>query len=163
MAQVLSGPGTYKKGGWTLHMLRGIVGDAAFWTGIRDYYLRHRDGNATTADFRRAMEQASGRELSWFFDQWLTRGGFPKLRARWSYDAAEEAPARRGAAPVRRTLPPADRVALEVEGEPGPRIEWIEVKEQRETVTLALDKPPTSVVFDPRTYVLMDADVVRKD
>jgi dihydrolipoamide dehydrogenase len=41
-------------------MLRGLIGDAAFWKGIRDYYQRFRDGNATTADVRRAMEQASG-------------------------------------------------------------------------------------------------------
>jgi len=79
MSQILSGPGTYQKGAWTLHMLRGLIGDAAFWTGIRDYYKTFRDSNATTADFRRTMEQASGQELGWFFDQWLTRGGFPKL------------------------------------------------------------------------------------
>ena len=87
MEKILSGPGTYQKGAWTLHMLRGLIGDPAFWTGIRDYYKRFRDSNATTADFRRAMEQASGQDLAWFFDQWLTRGGFPKLSTRWSYDA----------------------------------------------------------------------------
>ena len=59
--EVLSGPGTYQKGAWTLHMLRGIVGDAAFWSGIQAYYRRHQNGNATTAT-RRAMEQASGLE-----------------------------------------------------------------------------------------------------
>jgi aminopeptidase N len=69
-------------------MLRGIVGDAAFWTGTRDYYRSYQNKNATTADLRRAMEQASGRELAGFFDQWLTRGGFPKRRALWSYDAS---------------------------------------------------------------------------
>ena len=63
MTQVLSDAGTYKKGGWTLHMLRGLIGDTAFWTGIRDYYRTFRDGNATTADFRHTMEQASGQDL----------------------------------------------------------------------------------------------------
>ncbi len=29
---------TYQKGGWTLHMLRGVIGDEAFWRGIQDYY-----------------------------------------------------------------------------------------------------------------------------
>ena len=165
MAQVLSGPGTYKKGGWTLHMLRGIVGDAAFWTGIRDYYLRHRDGNATTADFRRAMEQASGRELSWFFDQWLTRGGFPKLRARWSWDEVAkqlriEAEQLQAGPPFRLPI----ELGLELEGdEPRSRVERIEIKEQRETLTVALDKQPKSVTLDPRTYVLMDADVARQE
>jgi aminopeptidase N len=164
MSQVLSTPGTYKKGGWTLHMLRGVVGDDAFWTGVRDYYRRYRDGSATTADFRRCVEQASGRELAWFFDQWLTRGGFPKLRARWSWDAAAkqlriDAEQLQAGPPFRLPI----ELGLQLDGESRPRLERIELKEQRETVTLALDKPPTSVAFDPRTYVLMDADVARKD
>ena len=70
---------TYQKGGWTLHMLRGIIGTEAFWTGIRDYYRRYRDRNASTADFRQVMEQASGQQLSWFFDQWLNRAGIPAV------------------------------------------------------------------------------------
>ncbi len=60
MKQVTTGAGTYKKGAWTLHMLRGVVGDEAFWSGIRAYYRLYRDKNASTADFRRVMEEASG-------------------------------------------------------------------------------------------------------
>ena len=78
---------TYQKGGWTLHMLRGIIGTEAFWTGIRDYYRRYRDRNASTADFRQVMEQASGQQLSWFFDQWLNRAGIPIVAGSWRYDA----------------------------------------------------------------------------
>jgi aminopeptidase N len=164
MSQVLSGPGTYQKGGWTLHMLRGVIGDAAFWTGIRDYYRRFRDRNATTADFRRAMEQASGQELGWFFDQWLTRGGFLKLRVRWSYDA----PARQLRLEVEQLQPgPPFRMpielAIEVEGEPQPRSDRMEVRQQRETLTLALDRQPKAVSVDPRGYVLMDAVVAPAD
>ena len=87
MAQVTSAM-TYQKGSWTLHMLRQLMGDDHFWAGIRDYYARYRNGNASTADFRRAMERASGMELSAFFDQWLTRGGVPKIEATWRWDAA---------------------------------------------------------------------------
>ena len=38
----------YQKAGWVLHMLRGVVGTDTFWTGIREYYRRYRDGNAST-------------------------------------------------------------------------------------------------------------------
>jgi len=162
MSQILSGPGTYQKGAWTLHMLRGIIGDAAFWTGIRDYYKRFRDGNATTADFRRTMEQASGQELGWFFDQWLTRGGFPKLSTRWSYDA----PAKKLRLDVEQLQPgPPFRLPielrLELEGEPRPRMERIDVRERRETLTLPLDRQPKALSLDPRMYVLMDAELAR--
>ena len=160
MAQVLSGPGTYQKGAWTLHMLRGIVGDAAFWSGIRDYYHRHRNGHATTADFRRAMEQAAGRELGWFFEQWLTRGGYLKLRARWAHDASSK----QLRLDVEQLQPgPPFRVPVElavsVDGEPRPRVERIELGEARQVVTLPLDRQPKAVVLDPNAFVLMEADV----
>jgi hypothetical protein len=48
-------------------MLRDLVGDRAFFEGIRAFYRRHRHGNATTADFRAAIETSSRRRLEWFF------------------------------------------------------------------------------------------------
>ncbi len=162
MSQVLSSAGTYKKGGWTLHMLRGIIGDAAFWSGIRDYYRQYRDRNAVTSDFRRVMEEASGQELGWFFDQWLTRGGFLKVRARWTYDEAAKAvrievEQLQAGPPLRMPI----EVGLEVAGEVVPRTAKIEVRNSRETLSIPLDRAPKSLTLDPRTFVLMDAEVAK--
>jgi aminopeptidase N len=77
---------TYQKGAWILHMLRKRMGEDAFWMGIRAYYAAHFNGSATTADFRRAMEEASGQDLEAFFGRWLREGGNPRLRGSWSYD-----------------------------------------------------------------------------
>src|SRR6185436_8183254 len=71
-----------------LHMLRGLVGDAAFWSGIRAYYSRYKERNASSDEFRAVMEEASGKPLDWFFRQWLHRSGVPLLSGRWRYDAA---------------------------------------------------------------------------
>jgi aminopeptidase N len=160
MSQVLTSAGTYKKGAWTLHMLRGVIGDEAFWAGIRDYYQRFRDRNATTADFRVVMERSAGRELGWFFDQWLTRGGFLKVRARWSYDAALKAlridvEQLQPGAPLRMPI----EIGITVEGEVVPRMAAIEVRGQRDSLTIPLDRAPKTVTLDPRTFVLMDGDV----
>jgi len=70
----------YPKGGWVLHMLRRTIGDSAFQRGIRDYYATYRDSTALSEDFREVMERASGQDLGWFFQQWLTQPGYPKLR-----------------------------------------------------------------------------------
>jgi len=78
----------YEKGAWVLQMLRAHLGDQRFHAGIREYYRRYRDSNASTADFRRIMEEISGEDLAWFFRQWLTRPGTPKLAGSWRYDAA---------------------------------------------------------------------------
>jgi aminopeptidase N len=80
---------SYQKGGWTLHMLRAVVGDSAFFRGLRSYYLAYRHSTALTDDLQRAMEGASGRSLGWFFDQWLRRPGFAEVTTSWRYDAAQ--------------------------------------------------------------------------
>jgi aminopeptidase N len=163
MSQVTTGAGTYRKGGWTLHMLRGLVGDDAFWSGIRSYYREHRDGNARTADFRRAMEQASGRELGWFFDQWLTHGGMLKVRALWSYDAAARAvrldlEQLQAGAPYRMPI----EVALEPQDAAARLVQTVELREGRQGFTIPCAALPRAVVLDPRTWVLMDAEVARR-
>ena len=61
----------YQKGAYVLHELRELLGDAAFWAGIRRYTVGHVGRSVTTSDFRAAMEQASGRDLSAFFERWI--------------------------------------------------------------------------------------------
>ena len=78
----------YQKGGWTLHMLRGVIGTEKFWAGIREYYRRYRDSNASSDDLRQVMEEASGTDLNWFFRQWLRRAGSPAVEGGWKYNAA---------------------------------------------------------------------------
>ena len=72
---------SYEKGAWVLHMLRRLIGDEAFFQGVRDYYATLRGGTAWTADLARVMEEASGRPLAWFFTQWIVRPGMPVLSA----------------------------------------------------------------------------------
>ncbi|HEY1303509.1 MAG TPA: M1 family metallopeptidase [Vicinamibacterales bacterium] len=61
----------YQKGAYVLHQLRETLGDDAFWKGIRDYTRRYAGQSVTTADFKRAMEQSSGKDLSVFFANWI--------------------------------------------------------------------------------------------
>ncbi|MFW6090202.1 MAG: M1 family metallopeptidase, partial [Gemmatimonadota bacterium] len=70
---------SYPKGAWILHMLREMLGDEAFFEAIRAYFEQHAGGSADTDDVRRAMEEASGEDLGWFFEQWAYAPGFPRL------------------------------------------------------------------------------------
>jgi len=146
----------YQKAGWVLHMLRGVVGTETFWSGIREYYRRYRDGNASTADFQRVMEEASGRNLSWFFTQWLRRPTSPSFRGSWRYDAASH----RIEIEIAQTQPGAPyRIPLEigVATERGPmRIEHHELTETESRFTIPADMEPASVALDPNTWLLMD-------
>jgi aminopeptidase N len=157
MRRVLN-PLVYQKGAWTLHMLRGAVGDEKFRRGIRDYYKRYRDANASTEDFRRVMEHAGGAELEWFFKQWLRRASSPTIQGTWVYESAakrveiELAQTQSGEA-FRLPL----EVGLAVEAEHRPRLEKIEMTQTKQRFVIACDKEPASVTLDPNTWVLMNA------
>jgi aminopeptidase N len=71
---------SYQKGAWALHMLRNEVGDSLFIKGLHLYYKEYFQSNALTSDFRRVMEEVSGKDLDRFFRQWLYTEGFPVLK-----------------------------------------------------------------------------------
>ncbi|HEV8041779.1 MAG TPA: M1 family aminopeptidase, partial [Bryobacteraceae bacterium] len=142
----------YQKGGWTLHMLRGQIGTDKFWAGIRDYYHHYRDSNASTDDLRKVMEETSGVDLHWFFDQWLNRAGSPVVEGNWRYDAAGKQIV---IDLVQKQSGEAYRLPLEI----GifDRIEKIEMTRKEQKFEIASDKEPTSLALDPNTWILMDA------
>ena len=148
----------YQKAGWVLHMLRGTIGTDNFWKGIREYYARYRNQNASTDDFRRVMEKASGSSLTWFFDQWLTRPGMPVLRGGWRYDA----PSKQVLVEIQQTQGgDTFRLPLEIAlggAARGNRIEKIELTGATGRFTFPADIEPTSVTLDPNTWVLMQVE-----
>ena len=70
----------YNKGASVLHMLRRLLGDEAFFNGLRRFYADQKFQKAGTDDFQRAMETASGRPLTRFFDRWIHGAELPLLR-----------------------------------------------------------------------------------
>jgi aminopeptidase N len=78
----------YEKGSWVLHMLRHELGDALWWKAVGHYLRKHTDSSVQTQDLVIAIEEATGRNMQGFFDQWVYRSGHPALRARFSYDAS---------------------------------------------------------------------------
>ena len=156
MTKVTTGQ-IYQKGAWVLHMLRGLVGDEAFWTGIRSYYRAHKDGHATTADFRGAMERASGRDLGRFFEQWLTRGGLMRLDGTWRYRPDTQTVVVRLAQrdPTRLFSMPL-QVAVYTENSATPAVTTVHVDKATHEVEIAGPRP-VRVVLDPHHLVLMEA------
>lgn len=76
---------SYQKGAWVLHMLRHEVGDSTFQKIIQTYYNQYKGGNAETRDFEAVAEKISGKELTWFFDQWLYKAEIPNLSLKWQH------------------------------------------------------------------------------
>lgn len=147
----------YVKGGWVLHMLRQQVTSPVFFKAIRTYYAAHAGGHATTPDLRRAMEEASGQDLGWFFAQWLTRLDSPVLDASWSYDAA----AKSMRVTVTQTQPgEAYRLPVEIGVANAPRgafeVHKLDMTQKTQSFTVPVASAPAEVALDPNTNLLAE-------
>ncbi|MFW1676158.1 aminopeptidase N [Pontibacter sp. JAM-7] len=77
----------YEKGAEVVRMIRTLLGEELFRKGSDLYFARH-DGQAvTTDDFVKAMEDASGRDLSQFC-RWYSQAGTPELKVEDHFDAS---------------------------------------------------------------------------
>ncbi|SNR59994.1 aminopeptidase N [Haloechinothrix alba] len=77
---------TYAKGASVLKQLVAYVGLSNFLSGLNVYFDKHAWGNATLGDLLAALEEASGRDLSWWSAQWLETTGLNALRPTYSVD-----------------------------------------------------------------------------
>jgi aminopeptidase N len=145
---------SYQKGAWVLHMLRDVVGDEVFFRGVRVYYERFRDSTALTDDFRRAMEEVSGEELDWFFEQWLHQPGHPVL----DVGVADTGPGTVEVTvrQVQGAYAPRFRIPLELElrWEGGDRRERVQVTGATHTFRFDVPTGPVTVVVDPDGVLL---------
>jgi methionine-rich copper-binding protein CopC len=73
----------YLKGAWVLHMLRHVVGDADFYAILAAYRAAYQGSSATTDDFRAVCESVTGRDLFWFFAQWVYSDVIPNYNYGW--------------------------------------------------------------------------------
>jgi aminopeptidase N len=167
----------YQGGAQVLHMLRGLLGDDRFWAGIKLYYSRFRNSNASSDDFRHAMEDAcinAGncpddlRDLSWYFREWLNRGGILQVKGGWHYDATSKQltitldqtqttglyrmPIEIGIVPA--AAPAATGRGGGAAGSATAPTKIV-VAQAHTTLTIPLAAEPADVQLDPRTWVTM--------
>jgi len=81
----------YNKSAMVLHMLRRLVGDDAFFGGVREFYNTWKFRKAGADDFRAAMEKTSGRSLERFFDTWVFGSEIPRLKFGFHVNGTEAA------------------------------------------------------------------------
>jgi aminopeptidase N len=71
------GENVYPRGASVLHMLRFVLGDKLFWKALHHYILKYQHTAVETNDLKVAIEEATGQNLFWFFDEWLYKAGYP--------------------------------------------------------------------------------------
>ncbi len=81
---------SYQKGGRILHMLRKYIGDSAFFKGLNLYLQTNKFKAAEAHHLRLALEETSGKDLHWYFDQWYFGSGHPKLDIQYKFDSTQK-------------------------------------------------------------------------
>lgn len=150
---------TYPKGARVLHMLRTLVGDEPFFETLGHFLRAHAFDAVDTADFIRSVKTVTGRDLDWFFDQWLYKPGHPVLEVGSEWDLAAKTVRLRVAqvqdlskgTPVFR-MPVS--VKLVTPGRTDIRTIWVEKREQ--TFDLPLEEKPLLVRIDPDNVLLKE-------
>ncbi len=148
----------YEKGGRVLHMLRHLLGDAAFERTLAHYLTKHRHGLVESRDLARAVEDATGKVVDWFFSQWVIDfAGHPELEVAIAWDPAtsiasvtvdqkqhvdSKTPLFRIPTLVRFRI---DGVDVDVP---------LEIRDAKQTFRTKLTGEPTQAIFDPGHVIL---------
>lgn len=150
---------SYPKGARVLHMLRFELGDERFWASLQRYCAVNQYRTVETADLRRAIEDATGQGMNWFFDQWVHHGGHPQFEVSWRWDE----PSKTVRVTVKQTqkvdeLTPLFRcdAELEIAGTAGAVMHRVTLSKAEETFHFQAESEPTRVCFDPRDWILKE-------
>ena len=156
---------TYLKGSLVLHLLRHFLGDADFFSGLSEYLRKHAFGEVESADLQRALEQSTGRDLSWFFADWVSGGGGHPVFEVSTHWAPERRQVDLTVEQIHSDLPfendfrlPVD---VEIVTEDGPQIHRIEVSEWVTQVALPCDSKPLAVFFDKGGWLIAEVQFDR--
>ena len=153
----------YKKGGFVVHMLRETVGDEVFWRALNVYLNEHKYQNTDVNTVKDVFENVSGKDLDWFFDQWLFKAGYPELRVRQTYNAAT----RQLTLDVQQTQTPDSitpaifrlpGVEVEIRTAKGTINERVDITERSSRFVFKLDSRPLAVRFDKGERILKKLD-----
>lgn len=144
----------YGKVASIFHMLRNEVGAGQFDQAFRLFWSRHKFGKAGWSDIQAAFEKAVGRNLNWFFDQWLRRTGAPQLviggihqdeqngQHQLTFKVSQEQPLF-----YRLNIP------VVVETSKGIVTKWLKTDRKTKAVTYRFDTEPTVLSVDPNFEV----------
>jgi len=151
---------TYIKGAIVLHQLRHFLGDEVFYRALRNYLHQYAFSEADSFDLQRALETASGRNLNWFFDDWIREGGgYPVLSVTDTW-APERSEVDISISQIQTILPYQDLFTLpidiEVVTKSGSTMHQVLLSEAGVNVALPADSEPLMVIVDKGNWLVAD-------
>lgn len=142
----------YTRPSAVLRMLREMIGTDAMREGLGLYYERHAFQHVVEADLQAALEDASGQELGWFFDQWI------HTTATLDYAVTDVAVERSGDGwTTTATVTRSGEAWMPVTVQVGSERVTLEGRERSQVLEVTTPERPERVVADP-DVVLIDTD-----
>jgi aminopeptidase N len=162
---------SYQRGAAVLNMLRFVLGEDQFWKAVRYYITKYRWQNVNTPQLVTAIEESTGQNLQWFFDQWIYKLGHPEIEITSSYDGARSLklrviqtampqPTASGHEYPRFFTMPVDIAITTAAGE---RVHRVLIDKPECEFVFAVDSKPLIVNFDRGNYLIKQVRFNRSD
>ena len=162
---------SYQRGAAVLNMLRFALGEEQFWKALRHYIGKYRWQNVNTPQLVTAIEESTGQNLQWFFDQWVYKLGHPEIEITSSYDGARSLkltviqtatpqPTASGNEYPRFFNMPVDIAITTAAGE---RVHRVLIDKPECEFVFAVDSKPLIVNFDRGNYLIKQVRFNRSD
>jgi hypothetical protein len=144
---------------WLLHVLRYAIGDATFRRGIRLLFDRYRFRTFSMGEFIATFEEAAGRPLTWWREEWLERPGPLDLVISYEVRRAAGKYSIRGIVAQPRDV---RKIPLEIDvvTRQGSRVHRVPLSTRETAFTLLSKEKPVRIVADPNRWLPANIKVV---
>lgn len=150
---------TYQKGAAVLHMLREVMGEAAFWRALRHFLQKHAYQPVDTHDLMIAVKEATGQNLDWFFEQWIFSPGHPVFKVSYTWQEAakhvrltiDQVQDTTGGVPIFKVP-----ITIKVVTAQGEIVKHLWSREQSATFDFDVGSKPLLVRFDAGNHLLKE-------
>jgi tetratricopeptide (TPR) repeat protein len=144
---------TGSKGAAVVNMLRYLIGDDKFFEVLKQYAQGYVWKTANTDDFRAVVEKVAGKNLGYFFLQWIESSGAPEFKLEYTVYRTQK-----GFRVMGKISQDLDTfrmpVDLKIETEGNPEQQRIEVVGTSSEFSIDTFGKPKNIVIDPDSRVL---------
>jgi hypothetical protein len=144
---------TYTKPSIIYRMLREYLGRETMLKAMHQYFDKHKLQHVTLDDYKNSMEQASGKDLTWFFDEWFHTNGTLDYSVSNATTSAQPDGSWKTTVQVSRSGDNWMPVIIKV----GSDTRTLDSKDRTQTVEVITRDKPVDVVLDP-DMILLDTD-----
>jgi tetratricopeptide (TPR) repeat protein len=151
----------YFKGALVFNMLRQLMGEQKFDQMLRDFYTTYQGKNITLDDFEAFASKAAGRNLRFFFGQWVDSTGVPEFRA--EYRVMRTKDGFRVPGTVKQDLDTFEMpVEIMLRTEAGNERQTLQMKGTSADFDITTKSKPVEVVVDPDAKILRSSEELRQ-